>query len=110
MNEDIYIIKLYTENLPYEFEIQDFRFNIFSNSYSGNIYIIGYDLDGNLLGNGAEKLVLDYPLWWIYQLDKNGNRDKRYPKFDLIPRSVDGKEYPITRENLNTKIILEYRE
>lgn len=108
--EDIQYIKLYPENLPYNFEIQGFRFEIFSNSYSGNIYMIGYDKQGNVLGNGAEKLIQDFPLWWIYQSDKNNNRDPRYPKFDLIPRSVDGKYYPIVKENLNSKIILEYVE
>lgn len=103
------IIRLYPEKLPYEFEIDKFKFNIFSNMYSGDIYIIGYDTNGKVLGNGAEKLIQDFALWWIYQSDVNGNRDPRYPKFDLIPRSVDGKYHKITKENLNSKIVLEYR-
>lgn len=102
------IIRLYPDKLPYKFEIEKFTFEIFSNMYSGDIYITGYDVDGNVLGNGAEKLILDMPLWWIYQADINGNRDIRYPKFNLIPRSVDGKIYPITKDNLNSKIVLEY--
>lgn len=109
MEEIQKIIRLYPEKMPYNFEIDKFTFDIFSNSYSGDIYIIGYDVDGNVLGNGAEKLIQDFPLWWIYQSDVNNNRDTRYPKFNLIPRSVDGKYYPITKENLNTKIVLEYK-
>lgn len=103
-------IRLYPDKIPYTFEIDKFTFEIFSNMYSGDIYITGYDVNGQVLGNGAEKLIQDFALWWIYQSDINNNRDTRYPKFDLIPRSVDGKYYPITKENLNSKIILEYRE
>lgn len=102
------IIRLYPDKLPYKFEIDKFTFEIFSNMYSGDIYVIGYDVDGEVLGNGAEKLILDFPLFWIYQADINNNRDTRYPKFNLTPRSIDGKIYPITKDNLNSKIVLEY--
>lgn len=102
------IIRLYPDKLPYKFEIDKFTFEIFSNMYSGDIYVIGYDVDGEVLGNGAEKLILDFPLFWIYQADINNNRDTRYPKFNLTPRSIDRKIYPITKDNLNSKIVLEY--
>lgn len=102
------VIRVYPDKLPYQFEIDKFKFDIFSNSYSGDIYIIGYDKDGEVLGNGAEKLIQDFPLWSIYQSDINNNRDTRYPKFNLVPRSVDGKYYPITKDNIGTKIVLSY--
>ena len=103
-------IRIYPEKIPYIFEIDNFKFKIFENSYSGDIYVVGYDLQGNVLGNGAEKMILDFPMWWIYQADKNNNRDSRYPKFNLIPRSIDGQEYKIIKENLETKVILEFEE
>lgn len=92
-------IRIFPEKIPYTFQIDDFTFNIFVNSYSNDLYITGYDKNGEVLGNGAEKLIQDFSLWWIYQEDEKGNRDTRYPSFNLVPRSTDGKEVAITREN-----------
>ncbi len=98
-------IRLFPEKIPYNFQIDDFSFDIFVNTYSNDLYITGYDKNGQVLGNGAEKLVQDMALWWIYSHDERYNRDPRYPTFDLVPRSVDGKEYAITRENIGKWIL-----
>lgn len=98
-------IRLFPEKIPYVFEIDKFSFNIFVNTYSNDLYIIGYDEKGAVLGSGAEKLIQDFPLWWNYQVDEKGNRDPRYPAFNLVPRSVDGKEYAITRENIGNWLL-----
>lgn len=101
-------IKIYPEKLPYIFEIDGFKFEIYSNSYSGNLYINGYDKNGELLGEGGEKLILDFPLWWVYTIDLNGNRNIRYPNFNLVPRSIDGKNYDINKKTIGNKILLSY--
>lgn len=93
-------IRIFPDKIPYQFNIDEFTFNIFVNVYSNDLYITGYDKEGNVLGNGSEKLVQDFPLFWIYQEDEKGNRDPDYPAFNLVPRSVDNKEVVISRENL----------
>lgn len=103
------MIRLFPEKIPYTFQIQDFTFSIFVNTYSNDLYMICYDKDMNILGAGAEKLIQDFPINWIFSHDANGNFANNYPKFNLVPRSVDGKEYKITRENYG-KWLLSYEE
>lgn len=102
-------VRLFPEKIPYTFQIQDFTFSIFVNTYSNDLYMICYDKDMNVLGAGAEKLIQDFPINWIFSHDKNDNFANNYPKFNLVPRSVDGKEYKITRENYG-KWLLSYEE
>ncbi|MGL5716737.1 MAG: hypothetical protein ACRCX2_27225 [Paraclostridium sp.] len=92
-------IRVFPEKLPYSFQIDKFNFEIFVNTYSNDLYINGYDENGEILGKGSEKMILDFPLWWCYHEDDKGNFDSRYPAFRLVPRSPDGKEVEITREN-----------
>lgn len=100
-------IRLFPEKIPYSFQIDEFTFEIFVNTYSNDLYITGYDKDMQPLGSGSEKLIIDFPLFWCYGVDENGNKDPRYPNFNLVPRSTDGKDYSITRENIG-KWLLSY--
>lgn len=102
-------IRIFPEKIPYSFQIGDFKYEIFVNTYSNDLYINCYDKNNQPLGSGSEKLIIDFPLFWCYGVDENGNTDPRYPNFNLVPRSTDGKDYPITRENYG-KWLLAYEE
>lgn len=101
-------IRVFPDKIPYTFQIEGYKLEIIKNQYSGKLYVIGYDKEGRVLGEGAEKMIQDFPFWWCYKKDKNGNTNPRYPKFDIVPRSVDGNDYQITKNTLGTSIILSY--
>lgn len=103
-------IEIDKDRVPYSFDVDDFNLEVRYNSYNDRFYIILRDSDDNILGEGEEKLVQDFPLFWIFQEDTEGNRNPSYPSFNMVPRSVDGNTYEINWDNLGDKILLAYEE
>jgi len=110
-HEDIQrYIEIDKDRVPYSFGVADYDLEIRYNSYNDRFYAILRDSEDNILGEGEEKLIQDFPLFWIYQEDAEGNRDPSYPGFNLVPRSVDGNTYEVNWDNLGEKVLLSYEE
>ena len=103
-------IQIDKDKIPYKFELENFIFTIKYNKFADRFYMMLKNKNGEVLGIGEEKLVLDFPLFWIYAEDFNGNRNSNFPPFNLVPRSIDGKEYVVNWDNLGQKILLAYEE
>jgi|GEM_PF-2791627 len=104
------IIKIDKNDIPYQFELGDFTFKISYNNYNDGFYMTCKTKEGEILGAGEERFVLDFPLFWQYTEDYEGNRDPKYPTFNLVPRSIDGGEWLVNWENLENKVFLSYEE
>lgn len=104
------IVEIEKDRIPYSFGLGEFNLEVRYNAYNDRFYGILRDSEDNILGEGEEKFVQDFPLFWIYQEDEEGNRDPSYPRFNLVPRSVDGNAYEVNWDNLGEKILLSYEE
>lgn len=113
------IIEIRKDEIPYSFTIDgNFFFEIRHNSYEDRFRAILYDRKyplenegkGRILGNGEEKFVQDFPLFWVFQEDSKGKRNPVYPKFDLVPRTIDSKEHELNFADLGEKWFLSYEE
>lgn len=103
-------IQIDKDKIPYKFELENFIFTIKYNKFADRFYMLLENKKGDILGIGEEKLILDFPLFWIYTEDYSGNRNPKYPSFNLVPRSIDEKEYAVNWENFGKKILLSYEE
>ncbi|MBM6875759.1 phage baseplate plug family protein [Fusobacterium mortiferum] len=104
------IVKIFKEDIPYSFELKGFTFTLKYNDYNDGFYILCKTKEGEILGAGDERLVLDFPVFWQFCEDYEGNRDSKYPSFNLVPRSIDMKDYEVNWENLNEFVFLAYEE
>lgn len=111
------VIEIRKDEIPYEFTVDGkYFFEIRHNSYEDRFRMILWDRSfnsenngkGRILGNGEEKLILDFPIFWVFQSDSEGKRNVEYPKFNLTPRSIDQKECELNYENLGDKWFLSY--
>ena len=104
------IIEIDKDRIPYSFKLDNFELEIRYNAYNDRFYAILRDSEENILGEGEEKFVQDFPLFWVYQEDFEDNRDPAYPSFNLVPRSSDGLTHEVGWDNLGENIFLSYEE
>jgi hypothetical protein len=108
-------IEIKKDNIPYEFTLDniyywEIRYNTYEDRFRFILYDRSYDENdgkGRVLGDGEEKAVLDFPLFFIFNSDSDGGRNDAYPSYDLIPRSIDGLEYEVNWDNLGETIFIE---
>lgn len=106
-------IEIKKEKIPYEFTLDNrYYFEVRHNNFNNVLYFVLYDRKystendgkGRILGEGDEKSIIDFPLFWVYQRDTNPN----FPNYKLTPRSLDGRNYSVTYDNINDKVVMEY--
>lgn len=113
------IIEIRKEEIPYELTVDgrfffEFRHNSYEDRFRAILYDRNYPLEnegkGRILGNGEEKFIQDFPLFFVFQSDSEGKRDPNYPKFDLVPRTIDQNEHDLNFADLGEKWFLSYEE
>ena len=111
------IVDIRKDEIPYEFTLDgQFYFEIRHNNYEDRFRMILYDRSystendgkGRILGSGEEKLIQDFPVFWVHQENSDGNRNKNYPSFNLVPRTSDRKEHDLNYGNLGETWFLSY--
>lgn len=111
----IKFIEIKKKNIPYEFTLDNrFYFEIRHNTYEDRFRFILYDRSfdendgkGKILGDGEEKAVIDFPLFFPFNSDKWKNRNLEFPLYDIIPRSLKNNDVDINFENLGDKFVFE---
>ena len=103
------IITIDKSKIPYEFQFEikgkiwtiGIKEHIFSN-------IIRVDLKDENLNLVVSDWTCKFgiPLFYPYMQDENLNINQEMPQAYFTFQSVDGKEYPITMENLETNVFL----
>lgn len=113
------IVEIRKNEIPYEFTLDnrwffEIRYNSYENRFRMILYDRNYPLEnegkGRILGNGEEKFIQDFPLFWVYQEDSEGKRNPNYPSFSLVPRTIDQKEHDLNFADLGEKWFLSYEE
>jgi len=106
-------IEIKKEKIPYEFTLDNrFYFEVRHNNFNNVLYFVLYDRKysdendgkGRIMGEGDEKAILNFPLFWPFQRDSNPN----YPGYKLTPVSLDGKNYRVTYDNISEKVVMKY--
>ncbi len=103
------IITIDKSKIPYEFQFE----------IKGKIWTIGIKehifsniIRVDLKDESESLIVADWkpkygvPLFYPYMQDENGNLNQSMPSKYFTFQSVDGKEYPITFDNLETNVFL----
>lgn len=95
--------------IPYEFQYEVngvvWTLGIKEHKFSDVIRVDLYDENGVLKVNDWT-CRFGIPLFYPYMQDDNGNINQYMPQCYFIFQSVDGNEYPITYDNLETNVFL----
>ena len=105
------IIKINKDKIPYEFKLKslDRLFTIMIKHFisDNSIYIDVVDEDDYYICKN-ERLVYGRVVGLYILRDNNNNLSPLMPQAEIVPLSVDGKEYPVTLDTLEDKIFLNY--
>ena len=103
------VITIDKNKIPYEFQYEVggkvWTLGIKEHKFSDVIRVDLIDEDGILTVNDWT-CRFGIPLFYPYMQDDNGNINQYMPQAYFTFQSVDGLEYPITLDNLETNVFL----
>ena len=104
------IITIDKSKIPYEFQYEVngtvWTLGIKEHTFSGGQIRIDLKDESESLIIADWKPKYGVPLFYPYMQDENGNLNKSMPSKYFTFQSVDGKEYLITYDNLETNVFL----